>query len=65
MLPYNFAQPATDAIAGNGAANCARGNESGLKRRSGILCFKNAEDQEFSALNPALVFYQLKFRSVR
>ena len=65
MLPYNFAQPATDAIAGNGAANYARGNKSGLKWRSGILCFKDAEDQEFSPLNPALVFYRLKVRSVR
>lgn len=60
MLAHNLSQPATDAIAGNGATNRARRDETGPKS-CGVICGKNAEDQQTTAFNPAVLFYPGKF----
>lgn len=64
MAADNFSQPATNAIAGNGPANCPRRDKAGSKS-AGIICFENAERQQTATFNAAVPFYPLKFIGAR
>ena len=59
MLAHNFPQPAADAVARHGPANCARGDESGLKRR--IIVPEHAKNEKVSAMCAAVLLHSVEF----